>query len=99
MARSDFNIPRLSLPAALLISLALVLVTAWVLYFRDVPADHAGMTPAMLDQLPNQGRQLAVQRPKVPWGPLTRRMMPSNDATPMMSNGMSNRRATSGADG
>jgi len=32
MARSDFNIPRLSLPAALLISLALVLVTAVVLY-------------------------------------------------------------------
>jgi len=32
MARSDFNIPRLSLPAALLISFAVILVTAGVLY-------------------------------------------------------------------
>jgi uncharacterized protein DUF2585 len=32
MTKSDFNIPRLSLPVALLISLALVLVTAGVLY-------------------------------------------------------------------
>jgi Protein of unknown function (DUF2585) len=33
MARSEYNIPRLSLPAALLVSLALVLLTAWVLYW------------------------------------------------------------------
>ncbi len=33
MARSDFNIPRLSLAHALLISLGLVLLTAWVLYW------------------------------------------------------------------
>jgi hypothetical protein len=33
MDRSNFNFPRLSLPAALLISLALVLVTAWALYW------------------------------------------------------------------
>lgn len=38
MARSEYNIPRLSLPAALLISLALVLLTAWVLYWM-------GLTP------------------------------------------------------
>jgi Protein of unknown function (DUF2585) len=33
MARSDFNIPRLSLAHALLVSLGLVLLTAWVLYW------------------------------------------------------------------
>jgi hypothetical protein len=33
MARSDLSIPRLSLAHALLISLALVLLTAWVLYW------------------------------------------------------------------
>lgn len=33
MARSDFNIPRLSLAHALLISLGLVLLAAWVLYW------------------------------------------------------------------
>ena len=51
-------------------------VVAWVWYFRDVPATHLGMTPALLDPLPNHGQPLAVQRPKVPWGPLTRRMLP-----------------------
>ena len=51
-------------------------VVAWVWYFRDVPATHLGMTPALLEPLPNHGQPLAVQRPKVPWGPLTRRMLP-----------------------
>jgi hypothetical protein len=36
MARTDFNIPRLSMPVALLISLALVLVTAGVLYLMGM---------------------------------------------------------------
>ncbi len=55
---------------------SLVWVLVWVWYFRDTPADHRGMPPEMLEPLPNHGRPLAVQRPKVPWGPLTRRMMP-----------------------
>jgi hypothetical protein len=33
MARSDFTIPRLSLPKALLVSLALIGLAAWVLYW------------------------------------------------------------------
>jgi len=51
-------------------------IVAWVWYFRDVPAEHKGMTPTLLATLPNNGRPLHVERPKVPWGPLVRRMMP-----------------------
>ena len=35
-------------------------VVAWVWYFRDVPASHPGMTPALLEPLPNHGQPLAV---------------------------------------
>jgi MFS family permease len=51
-------------------------VIAWVWNFRDVPAEHKSMTPALLANLPNNGRPLHVQRPRVPWGPLVRRMAP-----------------------
>lgn len=55
---------------------SLVWVLVWVWYFRDVPAEHKGITAEALEALPNKGQPLAVRRPKVPWGPLTRRMMP-----------------------
>ena len=55
---------------------SLVWVLAWVWYFRDVPAEHKDMTPALLATLPNNGQSLHRQRPQVPWGPLVRRMMP-----------------------
>jgi len=55
---------------------SLVWVLVWVWYFRDVPAEHKGITPEALEALPNKGQPLAVKRPNVPWGPLTRRMMP-----------------------
>jgi MFS family permease len=55
---------------------SLLWVVAWLFYFRDNPVDHKGMTPALLEPLPNHGRPLNVQRPAVPWGPLTRRMAP-----------------------
>ncbi len=55
---------------------SLVWVLVWVWYFRDVPATHKGMTPAVLATLPNNGQPLHATRPKVPWGPLTRRIMP-----------------------
>jgi MFS family permease len=49
---------------------------AWGLYFRDSPADHADITPQELERLPRPrphgARRLAV----VPWGKLTRRMLP-----------------------
>jgi MFS family permease len=55
---------------------SLVWVLAWFWYFRDVPAEHKGITAKDLERLPNQGRRSHAERPKVPWGPLTRRMMP-----------------------
>jgi len=55
---------------------SLVWVLVWVWYFRDVPAAHKAMTPELLEPLPNRGQPLHVTRPKVPWGPLTRRIMP-----------------------
>ena len=56
--------------------ISIVWVCVWLWYFRDVPAEHKSMTPEMLEPLPNKGRPLTIERPKVPWGPLTRRMMP-----------------------
>jgi len=56
--------------------LSLVWVLVWVWYYRDVPAAHKAMTPAVLATLPNAGQPPHVTRPKVPWGPLTRRIMP-----------------------
>lgn len=55
---------------------SLVWVVAWALYFRDNPADHPGITPEELEALPNRGVRPAVRRPNVPWGRLTRRMLP-----------------------
>jgi MFS family permease len=55
---------------------SLVWVACWVWYFRDQPASHRGMTPEDLAELPNRGQPLSAARPRVPWGPLTRRMLP-----------------------
>src|SRR5579862_1438520 len=55
---------------------SLVWVIAWLWYFRDTPADHSSMTGAELEQLPNRGVPAAILRPRVPWGALTRRMVP-----------------------
>ncbi len=55
---------------------SLIWVVAWVVYFRDSPASHRGVTPEELAALPNGGRPPAVARPRVPWGPLVARMLP-----------------------
>jgi sugar phosphate permease len=55
---------------------SLVWVVAWVLYFRDNPADHPGVTPADLTRLPNRGVAPTAKRPQVPWLRLTHRMLP-----------------------
>lgn len=55
---------------------SLVWVIVWVLYFRDNPADHPGITAVELDQLPNRGQPPAIKRPTVPWMRLMRRMLP-----------------------
>jgi MFS family permease len=55
---------------------SLVWVTIWSWYFRDEPADHPGISAGELDQLPNRGMRSTARRPQVPWGPLTRRIVP-----------------------
>jgi MFS family permease len=47
---------------------------AWVWYFRDNPRDHASITAEELSKLP---AYVGVKEsPKVPWGPLAKRMAP-----------------------
>jgi sugar phosphate permease len=53
---------------------SLVWVAWWAWYFRDNPADHPAITQEELRALPPYGH--FKDRPKVPWGPLFRRMMP-----------------------
>jgi MFS family permease len=55
---------------------SLAWVIAWWLYFRDHPIDHPQITREELDRLPHGGRAPAVQRPRVPWAALTRRIAP-----------------------
>lgn len=49
-------------------------VIVWYLYFRDNPADHKSITQAELDSLP--APRIVGAKQSVPWGPLTRRMLP-----------------------
>jgi MFS family permease len=55
---------------------SLVWVLVWFWYFRDTPAEHPAITRAELELLPNQGLPAKIARPNVPWGALTRRMVP-----------------------
>ena len=55
---------------------SLVWVVVWVIYFRDNPADHRGITAEELDELPNRGVRVTAVRPDVPWKQLTLRMLP-----------------------
>ena len=55
---------------------SLVWVIVWVWYYRDLPADHPGITRDELERLPNRGLASTTARPRVPWRRLTRRMLP-----------------------
>ena len=55
---------------------SLVWGLVWVLYFRNLPAEHRGVSTDELARLPNQGRPLSAKRVDVPWGRLARRMLP-----------------------
>ena len=57
-------------------SCSAIWVLAWVIYFRDNPADHKSITREELESLPNRGIRPTVVRPQVPWKRLTRRMLP-----------------------
>src|SRR6185295_14225851 len=47
--------------------LSLLWVFTWLWYFRNVPAEHPGVTREELERLPNQGRRPAARRVDVPW--------------------------------
>jgi MFS family permease len=55
---------------------SLVWVIVWALYFRDVPAEHAGVTARELDALPNRGARPSAATFDVPWKRLAARMLP-----------------------
>jgi len=48
----------------------------WVIYFRDVPAEHPGITRPELQRLPRGGLAPEARRLDVPWQRLALRMMP-----------------------
>ena len=54
--------------------LSLVWAIIWLLYFRDDPRKHPGITEQDLEGLPPS--TVAALRREVPWGPLLRRIMP-----------------------
>jgi len=56
--------------------ISLIWVMTWIWYFRDNPAEHTGVTPEELARLPNRGVAIQRERPRVPWGPLARRIAP-----------------------
>jgi MFS family permease len=55
---------------------SLVWVFAWFWYFRDVPSEHAGITSADMEVLPNHGHGVVRKKIATPWGPLIKRMAP-----------------------
>ena len=55
---------------------SLLWVMTWFWYFRDIPAEHPAITREELEMLPNHGAPTTIVRPNVPWGALTRRMVP-----------------------
>jgi MFS family permease len=54
--------------------LSLAWAVLWLLYFRDDPRKHSGITDQDLEGLPPS--TVAAVRREVPWGPLLRRIMP-----------------------
>ncbi len=54
--------------------LSLAWAVLWLIYFRDDPRKHPGITPQDLEGLPPA--TVAATRKEVPWGPLLKRIMP-----------------------
>jgi sugar phosphate permease len=53
---------------------SLIWMALWVWFFRDDPRTHPGITSADIDQLPPP--RTSAARPKIPWLPLARRVLP-----------------------
>jgi len=62
--------------------ISLIWVVVWVLYFRNVPAEHPGITPEELALLPNRGGRPAVRRVDVPWKRLARSSILASTSSP-----------------
>ncbi|TNC27702.1 MFS transporter [Amycolatopsis alkalitolerans] len=58
----------------LLGAVSLIWAVAWILSYRDRPADHPRITEAELSEL--DARQRADERPPIPWPALLRRILP-----------------------
>jgi sugar phosphate permease len=56
--------------------LSFVWVVTWAWYFRDNPRDHSGVTQAEIDKLPTFRTREVRKKEPVPWGRLTKRMLP-----------------------
>ena len=56
--------------------ISLFWAVAWVLYFRNDPADHPRITAAELAALPRSAARAGGMKEPVPWLPLARRMLP-----------------------
>jgi MFS family permease len=57
-------------------ALSLVWTVVWARYFRDNPADHPSIVREELERLPAFRSRAQRTHDPVPWGPLTRRMLP-----------------------
>jgi MFS family permease len=55
-----------------------VWLVLWMAYFRDNPRDHADVTRAELDRLPDGGAVAAVKPAAIPWRRLFARVMPTS---------------------
>jgi sugar phosphate permease len=55
---------------------SMIWAAVWAIYFRDNPRDHAAITPEEIEKLPRYRTREEAKRNPVPWGRLTRRMLP-----------------------
>ena len=56
--------------------LSFVWVLTWAWYFRDNPRDHSGVTQTEIERLPKFRTRADRKTDPVPWGRLTKRMLP-----------------------
>jgi sugar phosphate permease len=56
--------------------LSFIWVLTWAWYFRDNPSDHRSITQAEIEKLPKFRTREDRKKDPVPWGRLTKRMMP-----------------------
>lgn len=55
---------------------SMIWAIGWAIYFRDNPREHAAITREEIEKLPRYRTREDAKRNPVPWGRLTRRMLP-----------------------